>query len=221
MKHHLTLTLTLSFLATYAQAGEVYTAVGTHGFMLGYAQAFSPGFSLRTDFAGIGKRTIETYKDNISYEGPLKAQRVGLFADWYPFQGNFRFTGGVTFNRIKSDLLNVPSGSNQLTLGNQTYTTAPGDRLKVQAAFPSTTPYVGFGWGHQLGKGLGFVFDIGASIGKAKLSATASGPNFDRITGAQRQQLERNVALQTQTLRTDVEKVKALPLVAMGFNYRF
>ena len=41
-----------SGFATRASAGEVYSGIGTHGVMLGYAQALSPDFAVRGDFGG-------------------------------------------------------------------------------------------------------------------------------------------------------------------------
>lgn len=45
-----------------------------------------------------------------------------------------------------------------------------GDRFRAKAAFPKITPYIGVGWGHQRAeRGFGFVADLGASFGRAKV----------------------------------------------------
>ena len=49
------------------------------------------------------------------------------------------------------------------------------DTLSIQVKMPSTTPYVGMGFGHTPGsKGWGFHSDFGASLGKFKVSGDMS-----------------------------------------------
>ena len=216
MKHTLTALAVLSLaggFATGAQAQEVYTGIGTHGLMLGYAQALSPDFTLRGDVASAGSRTRQETEEGINYDGKLTYNRVGLFGDWFAFGNGFRVTGGVTFNNMKLDL--VARGNGQpITIGNNSYPTDSTDRLDVKIEFPKTTPYLGIGYGHQLSSGWGFVFDLGASIGKAKVSETHSGNNLSLASQA-------DIDAELAQIRDGAGKVKAIPLLAIGFNYRF
>lgn len=216
MKHPLfalaTLTLAGGF-ATSTQAAEVYTGIGTHGVMLGYAHALSPDFTLRGDFGTLGSRESTDREEGVDYNAKATYNRVGLFGDWFPFSGGFRFTGGVTFNNMKVDMVAQGNG-NPITIGNNTYATDSTDRFNVRIEFPKTTPYLGIGYGHQLSSGWGFVFDLGASIGKAKVSETHSGTNFSQANQA-------DIDAELAELRDGVGKVKAIPMIAIGFNYRF
>lgn len=212
MKHTLTALVALA-CAAGAQAQEVYTGIGTHGVMLGYAHALSPDFTLRGDFGTLGSRTRNETDSGIDYEGKLTYNRLGLFGDWFAFGGGFRFTGGVTFNNMKLDL--VAKGNGQpITIGNTTYATDSTDRLNVKIEFPKTTPYLGIGYGHQLSSGWGFVFDLGASIGKARVSETHSGTHLGQASQA-------DIDAELAEIRNDAGKVKAIPLIGLGFNYRF
>ncbi len=206
-------TLAGSF-ATRASAGEVYSGIGTHGVMLGYAQALSPDFAVRGDFGTLGSRERNEREEGIDYEGKLTYNRLGLFGDWFPFSGGgFRFTGGVTFNNMKLDLVAKGNGS-PITIGNNSYPTDSSDRLNVKVEFPKTTPYLGIGYGHQLSTGWGFVFDLGASIGKAKVSETHSGTNLSQASQA-------DIDAELAEIRDGAGKIKAIPMIAIGFNYRF
>ena len=216
MKHPLlalaALTLASGFAAS-AHAGEAYTGIGTHGVMLGYAQALSPDFTLRGDFGTLGSREKQQHEGSIDYQSKATYNRLGLFGDWFPFTNGFRFTGGVTFNNMKLDLAYQGNG-NPVTIGNNTYATDSTDRLNVKIEFPKTTPYLGLGFGHQLSTGWGFVFDLGASIGKATVSETHSGNHFSLASQA-------DVDAEMAQVRDGAGKIKAIPLLAIGFIYRF
>jgi len=215
MKHTL-LALAALTLTAGAQAQEVYTGIGTHGVMLGYAHALSPDFTLRGDFGTLGSRNRSERDEGIDYEGKLTYNRVGLFGDWFAFGNGFRFTGGVTFNNMKLDLVAKGNGT-QMTVGNNTFVSSTDDRLNVKIEFPKTTPYLGIGYGHQLSTGWGFVFDLGASIGKAKVSETHSGTNLGNTSIVSQADIDAELA----EVRDDAGKIKAIPLIAIGFNYRF
>jgi hypothetical protein len=215
MKHTL-MALAALTLTAGAQAQEVYTGIGTHGVMLGYAHALSPDFTLRGDFGTLGSRNRSERDEGIDYEGKLTYNRVGLFGDWFAFGNGFRFTGGVTFNNMKLDLVAKGNGT-QMTVGNNTFVSSTDDRLNVKIEFPKTTPYLGIGYGHQLSTGWGFVFDLGASIGKAKVSETHSGTNLGNTSIVSQADIDAELA----EVRDDAGKIKAIPLIAIGFNYRF
>ncbi len=200
--------------AASAHAGEVYTGIGTHGLMLGYAQPVAPHVTVRADYASFGKRNRQENEEGIDYDAKITFNRIGLFADAFPFApGGFRLTGGVTFNNWKVDMEGRGNGGT-INIGGTNYTMTSADRLNVKIEYPKTTPYVGIGYGHQLSTGWGFVFDLGASIGKAKVTETHSGPNLSLASQAD---IDREMA----EVREGAGKVKAIPLIAIGFNYRF
>lgn len=199
--------------ASAAHAGEVYGNLGFPGVMLGYAMPVSERLTLRADIATLGDRSDRRSEAGISYDASLKTTRVALLADWFPMAGAFRFTGGVTSNQYKIDLLATGAGGS-LTIGNTTYPTTAADRFDVQVKFPSTTPYLGIGWGHGVGSGLRFSFDLGAAIGKAKVSYQLSGPAAGLVSQA-------DVDAELAQLRDGVGKVRAIPQLSFGIGYSF
>ena len=196
-----------------AQAGEVYTGIGTHGVLIGYAHPLSSDFTVRADFGTLGRHDTSEREEGIDYDVKAGFNRAGLFGDWFPLAGGFRLTGGVTFNHLKLDMAARGNGG-MVNIGGTNYAFTPADRFDVKVEFPRTTPYLGIGWGHRLGAGFGFSFDVGASIGKAKLTETHSGPSLSLASQAD---IDRELA----ELRDGVAKVRALPQLSIGVNYQF
>ncbi|MEO8297453.1 MAG: hypothetical protein ABI574_06545 [Burkholderiales bacterium] len=199
-----------------ASAGEVYANLGLPGLGLGYAHALNNSVTLRGDFSTLGNHSKNRNEQGVDYLVTGKLNRFGLFADWFVLGGGFRLTGGITSNDFKVDLLAQGNGQ-QMTVGSNTFTTAPDDRLNVKIRFPRTTPYLGIGYGHQLSQGVGFVFDLGASIGKATVSETHSGTNLGDPNRVSQADIDAELA----QLRNGVGKVKALPQVSIGLAVRF
>ena len=207
------LAIPLCLATDLARAGELYTQAGLPGLMFGFAQPLNSQFGLRVDVATIGERSERRSEEGIVYDGKLKLNRTALLADWFPFSGRFRFTGGVSANQYRLDLLATGAGGS-ITVGNTTYTTTAADQLLVRGRYPSSTPYVGFGWGHQASTGLRFSMDVGATIGRATVSATASGPWAQRVSQA-------DIDAELAELRNGMAKVRAVPQLSLGLGYSF
>jgi len=204
---------TLGIAACSAQAGEVYGAIGLPGLMVGYAQPIEGGFTLRADVSTLGRRSFDGNEEGIEYRGKGKANRAGFFGDWF-VAGGFRLTGGVTVNDVRVDLVAQGDG-NPVTIGGTQYPTSTADRLDVTIKYPDVTPYLGIGYGHHAAEGgVGFVFDLGASIGKARVSARTQGPNLSQVAQSD---LDRELA----ELRDGVGKAKVIPQISFGINVRF
>lgn len=197
-----------------AHAGEIYLGLGLPGVGLGYAQPVSPGITVRGDFFTLGKRDLTETESGIRYTGNYRLQRAALLADWFPFEGSFRFTGGAAFNTYRISL-DASGAGGTLTIGDRTYTTTAADGLNVEVKFPKTTPYFGIGWGHQTGSGLRFSADIGAAIGRAKVSATVRGQL------ASQPDIQSNLDKELAELRDGVGKVRAIPQLSVGMGYSF
>ncbi len=199
--------------ATQAQAGEVYVPLGMPGIGVGYAHPINDMLGVRADFMTLGSRSKNTVEDGISYQGRYKLQRTALLLDLFPFSGSFRFTGGAVLSTYKVNL-DASGASGSITVGNTTYVTNANDGLNVEIKFPDTTPYLGIGWGHQAGSGLRWSFDIGAAIGRAKVTATPRG----RLAQADAQA---DIDKELAELREGVGKVRAIPQLSISVGYSF
>ena len=205
--------LSLSGLIGAAQAGELYTKIGLPGVMLGWAQPLNSQFGLRVDYATLGNRSEQRTEDGILYDAKLKLSRAALLADWFPFSGGFRVTGGLTANQYRLELLATGAGGT-LTIGNTTYSTTSADKFLVRVRYPSSTPYFGFGWGHHASSGLRFSFDVGAMIGKATVAYSLTGPISQQVSQA-------DIDTELAELRNGVGKVRAVPQISIGLGYSF
>ena len=206
-------TLGAATCCTGALAGELYTKLGAPGLMLGWAQPLNSQFGLRVDVATLGNRTAQRTEEGIRYDAALKLTRTALLADWFPMSGGFRFTGGVTANQYRLDLAASGAGGT-LTIGNTTYTTTAADRFSVKVGYPSSTPYLGLGWGHHAASGWRFSFDLGGMVGKASVSYSLTGPLAQRVS-------QDDIDAELAELRSGVGKVKAVPQLSVGFGYSF
>jgi hypothetical protein len=203
----------LAMSMTSAQASEIYLKGGLPGVVLGYAHPLNAYLGLRLDAATIGSVNERRTEDGIVYDAKLKADRAALLADWFPFGGGFRFTGGITSSKYSLDLLASGAGGS-ITVGNTTYTTTSADRFNVKVKLPSSMPYVGLGWGHQVNTGLRFSLDIGAKLGKATLTYALSGPWTSSVSQA-------DIDAELAELREGVGKIKLVPQLTLGLGYSF
>jgi hypothetical protein len=204
----------LSSTTVAASAGEVYAGIGLPGAMIGYAQPLSSSITVRADLSTLGTHKERRTEDGVPYEARIEAHRAGLFGDWF-VAGGFRLTGGLTFNKIGARLDARGDGVTAWDIGGTTIVASPDDRLQVKVEYPKTTPYVGIGYGHHAqAAGWGFVFDIGASIGKPKVTETHSGPNMAMVP-------QSDIDAEMAEVRDEVGKVKVIPQLSVGVNYRF
>ena len=208
------LALAATGLLPQAQAGEVYANVGLPGIGLGYAHPIDSRFTVRADFMTLGSRSKSTTEEGIRYDGRYKLQRLAVLGDWFPFGGSFRLTGGLSSNQYKVTL-DATGENGSLTIGDRTYTTTTADGLKVEVKFPSVTPYLGIGWGHQSASGWRFGADIGALVGRAKVNATVRGAL------ASEPDIQANLDKELAELRDGVGKVRAIPQISFTVGYSF
>ena len=208
------LALAATGLLPQAQAGEVYANVGLPGIGLGYAHPIDSRFTVRADFMTLGSRSKSTTEEGIRYDGRYKLQRLAVLGDWFPFGGSFRLTGGLSSNQYKVTL-DATGENGSLTIGDRTYTTTAADGLKVEVKFPSVTPYLGIGWGHQSASGWRFGADIGALVGRAKVDATVRGAL------ASEPDIQANLDKELAELRDGVGKVRASPQLSVAIGYSF
>lgn len=207
--------LVLSLPAGYADAADFYGGLGLPGMTAGVAQSLNPSVTLRADLAALPGFSMERTENGIRYDGETTVRRLGLFADWFVLGNGFRLTGGLTVNQIHLDLEGKPDGGT-IMIGEQTYPVGASDRFNARVEFPRVTPYVGIGWGHQQGDtGWGVHADLGVSIGRASVTAQASGELASQ-PGVQ-EAIEQEIV----ELRDGAGRVRVIPQVSVGVSYRF
>ena len=202
-----------AFSAAQAGAQELYLGAGVPGVMMGAAYSPQENITLRADYAQLGDTNRTLTQNGISYEGKVKVARSGLFADWF-FWGNGRVTGGMTFNQVEGTLRFAGNGQ-PVTIGGQTFVASPTDTLDVSLKFPSSSPYLGWGYGHhQATPGFGFLMDLGVSFAKAQLNATPSASLLAKVG-------QTNIDQELAEVRDGAGKINVIPQISVGVSYRF
>jgi hypothetical protein len=150
----------------------------------------------------------------IDYDGTLKADRVGLFADLF-IAGGFRLTGGATFSNARYEATGH-GNAGTITIAGHQYAATTADGVEANVKFPTVMPYIGIGYSPSLvaRRGWGFMFDAGLSIGKPTVTGRVTGPLAAIVPQA-------DVDQELSNVRNDVSKLKGIPQLTVGVSYRF
>ncbi len=218
MKKQLAFLAALAALSTGIQAQNVYGGMGLPGLVtIGYAHPMAADWGLRGEYAGGFSVSKEGVQDGVNATISIKANRVGAFADWFPFSGGFRLVGGLTANDIQFQMNAIGSGT--ATIGTKTVAMV-NETFNVTVKYPTATPYIGIGYGHRASKvkGLGFYADLGVMIGSftADVNTSLLNKTIGSVTITQA-----DIDAQKQTMRDSLGKLSVLPSVSIGVTYRF
>jgi len=210
-------TISCFFVPVLAHADAVYGGIGFPGATIGYDHALSSTVSVRGEYSGGLKLSREGRREGVDFNGQLKANSVGVFADYYPSPaGGFRATGGLTFNDTKASL--VATGNNASAQINGKSVNLNGQTYNIDLKYPGVTPYLGLGYNSLHNglnaKGWGFFLDVGMTIGKFKTSTSTTLVGVQGITQA-------DVDAQTSKVRDGVSKLSVLPKFTVGVAYAF
>lgn len=211
--------LMVSLAAMSAYAGESYVQVGAPGVVVGYAMTVNEKLGLRADAGTTGSINRTHSISGVGFDTKAKYDRFGLFADYFPFTGRFRLTGGLTLNKAQLDLNSKFDGVSSITINGHDVTPATSDYYNARFNFPTVMPYVGIGWGHQArSAGMGFVADVGVSIGKAKYTPDTNivGKTYNSYTITQT-----DMDAKTDEINDKIGRLTLLPSASIGVNYRY
>ncbi|MBI3570290.1 MAG: hypothetical protein HY082_04195 [Gammaproteobacteria bacterium] len=206
------LILALPVTVAYADVG-VNLKAGTLGAGVELSKGLSDKFSVSLGFNTYNYKTSDTTSD-ISYDFKFELQSAALLANYHPFSGVFRLTGGVLYDNNELSLTGKPSGANY-TINGVTYSSSAVGNLTGKLTFNKTAPYLGIGWGNRPNSRFGLSADIGALYqGSPKLSLSATGALSDPVLAAD---LERERA----SAESDLSKYKWYPVLSLGMYFRF
>lgn len=213
--------LAASASSAYAANSGIGVNVGTLGLGLDYVQPVTPSLNGRLGFDTYSYSHSQS-NSGIDYDAKLKLNTVHALADWHPFEGSFRLTGGLMFNNNKLSLSGKPTGGTYTINGN-VYNATDVTDLSASIDFKHVSPYFGIGFGNPVAndKAWGFSADIGVlyqGSPRPSLSATC-GP---AIAGtATCTQLQSDTAAQQSKLANDLSNYKWYPVISLGAYYHF
>jgi hypothetical protein len=159
------------------------------------------GFDVSTDFDEGG----------IDYDGDLKLGGYGVLVDFFPIDGNLRFTAGLFSNRNELDIVARPFEN--VEIGGTVYTPAEVGKLTGAVDFDTTAPYAGFGWGNLAqGKRFGFIFDAGFLFqGSGEVTLRSDSPLVDPD----------DLAAEIEEIEDEVDDYDFWPVISFGVAFRF
>ncbi len=110
----------------------------------------------------------------------------------------------------------VPTESGTFDINNHTYTSSEVGTLSGRIKWPGLSPYLGFGFGTPAAehRAIKFVFDVGAALGRGKVS-------LERTGAANNPQLRSDLDAEIANIQDDVHKVPLYPVLSFGLVYRF
>ncbi len=151
---------------------------------------------------------------DVKYDMTVKLGGLNAFADWYPFAGNFRLSGGVV--TVRSPWTLTSTHVSRYTINGTSYAAADvGTLAGTMKAGNTVAPAILIGWGNPVrrGKHLGLVVDLGvAYVGSQRLELTADGPLASDI--AFRRDLTAEAARHSSSHTV-------WPILKLGLSYQF
>ncbi len=193
---------------------------GTAGLGFDVTAGINESFKVRGGY-GTYKYDVEEFEDDVLYKGDLTIGGWNLLADYHPFQGGFRLTGGAFGPSHKFSAKGIFTGPTQtIDLNGTLYSTADVRDVTASTRWKGVRPYLGIGYdGFQKMSLSGFFFttDVGVIISggpTTRLTATCINP-------ARCASLNANLAAEEADLRDALDGSKYLPVVQIGFGYRF
>ncbi len=142
-----------------AQDYAVSAKVGTMGANIDLVRSFSSSFNARLGAAVLSYNANNVASnDQLTVNGDLKLLSLTALADWFPFEGSFRFSGGLIVNLNKISMTMVPVKT--YNSGNIIYTPATLGQINADITFNKVAPYLGIGFGNPTAGSSGFGFDV-------------------------------------------------------------
>ena len=186
--------------------------ISSLGAGLEIAKGFTPNFGVRAGFNYFSYAYDATESD-VSYDLELELKSFAMFADWHPFKGAFRLSGGLIING--NGLTGNSKPTAPVEIGGTDYNL---DSINLDISYNTIAPYFGLGWDTTFGDrdNWGFAFDLGLIYsGSAEAALSVSGPDQVAAIGAG------DVKKEQDELQNDLDSLKWWPVVSAGLVYQF
>lgn len=231
--------LSNSTMAQQLKDFDVYARAGVPNIGIGVGYALSPNLTLRGDLTTFGSFSRDFKQRDIDYHAKLKNDKANVMLDYFPFENGFRVTSGLGFLRTKVTATGQGRSKSDQTfkIGEKTYHIAidSSDTVEAQFNYPSVSPYLGVGFGHnikrQRGGEWGFLVDVGIYLGKGKANLSISDSLNQKLLEAEQQSglsaieaqqiIDSNVDNEKGRFENRVNKYKVIPAVSIGVSYKF
>jgi hypothetical protein len=147
--------------------------------------------------------------DGMSYTSTSRFRSVGLIADFRPYAGRYRISGGLLFGNDRIDNVARPDAGS-VNVGTGTYAVAGAGTVSSRVSFSRPALYAGVGTGTGLIRGLALDFDAGVLVRNGVASADATGPLRN----------DPAFAADLARLRGELRTRVVTPVLSIGLVYR-
>ncbi len=165
-------------------------------------------FSVRITTGVLSVSDQSTY-DTTSYTTTTRYSNVGAIADYRPYGGRYRISGGLVFGNDRIDNVLHDPGT-MVHVGNGIYPLSGIGSVNARVRFDKPSIYAGVGTGTGLVRGLALEFDGGVLVRNGTATTAATGPLAN--DPAFRADLER--------LRGELRTHVVVPVLSVGLVYR-
>ena len=178
-----------------------------------FAKGLTPSFGLRGGFNYFTYGYDATESD-VEYNLDLELKSLGLFADWHPFKGSFRLSGGFLINGNGIEGKAKPTTAN-FDIGDGSYDL---DSVSLEISYDTFAPYFGLGWDTTFGDedNWGFCFDLGL-VYSGSAEASLNVVPTAGMTAA----LAADVKKEEADLQESLDDFEWWPVLSAGLVYQF
>jgi len=172
---------------------------------------------------GIGANLYD-YEDSgsqagINYDATLALDTFYATASFRFPLSPFRVTVGAYSNGNEIELVSQPMGSYEI--GDIPYSPDDVGTLRSTSSFDDFAPYLGAGFDFELVGRLGISFDFGVLWQGDPIVTLTSDGNLATDPGPFGDEFRAALELERQQLESEVEDLKAYPVVSIGFHFNF
>ncbi|NOY70881.1 MAG: hypothetical protein GXP14_00645 [Gammaproteobacteria bacterium] len=205
-------------------AASLGARVSTLGVGLEYAHGLNDTLQARVGFNMLKISSSQRFDGN-NYDLDINFESWGALLDYYPFQGRFRFTGGLLVNNNNFDL--TLTAQENYSIGDTTYS---GDlTINGSLGFRQFAPYLGFGWSANPSKasGWGYGFDVALVYqGEPKVTLNARGTATQQGTSniinvADDPTFIEALVREEGNFQEDADGFVLYPVISFGLSYAF
>ncbi len=188
--------------------------IGALGLGVEYSYDFTERVSVRAGLNG-SQIGFDDEEGGIQYDFDIVWDSLALGVDFHPMKSPFRLSLGMLRNDNRLDAESRPTQN--VRVGDTTYTPAQVGTLTGRIGFEDTAPYVGLGWDwSRKHERFGMALDLGVlDEGEPSVSLRGSGtllgdPAFQQDIGAEEAEL-----------RDSLDFPDVVPYLTLGFQFRF
>lgn len=153
--------------------------------------------------------------EDVEYEFDIGFFSVPLMLDWHPFGGNWRISIAAVYNDSDVRLKGRPSEN--VTIGENEYTSEQVGTLSGKVELQRFAPYIGVGFGNaaMADQRWIFVFDLGIVYLSYDVSLSADG------LLASDPQFQQDLQEEEDDIQDDADEWKIYPILSFGVGFHF